>query len=129
MVADDERDVARQLAALVAIEQIDQAMVVLRDEQRDAVRQRGQLQPPAHRESLGQRGELARELRGIEGEVRQVPFDAHEEQLALRVLVLVGVEDVGVVPVQELADGGDDAFAVRAIDQQDGSVLHDGPRG
>src|SRR5262249_44805602 len=87
----------------------------------------GTLDPPAHREALGDRGELAGEVVEVEGEPGQLPLDAHEEQAALRVLVLVGVQDVAVVPVEELADGGDDPLAVGAVDQQDGRALHGTP--
>ena len=61
---------------------------------------------------------------GLEAKLLEVPFDAHQEQVALAVLVLVGVQDVGIVPVQEFADGGNDPLAVGTVDQQDGGVLH-----
>ena len=114
-----------QFAALMPVEQVDQAVVVLRDEERDAVRQRSDRSSRQRIcEALGDRGELARELVEVEVEVGEVPLDAHEEQAALGVLVLVGVQDVGVVAVEELADGGDDPLAVGAVDEQDGGVLH-----
>jgi len=47
------------------------------------------------------------ELVSVEGEAVQVPFDTHQEDAALGVLVLVGVQDVAVVPVEEIGDGGD----------------------
>src|SRR5205807_7225022 len=43
------------------------------------------------------------------------------------VLMLVGVQDVGVVPVQELGDGSDDSLAVGAVDQQDAGLRHERP--
>ena len=43
---------------------------------------------------------------------------------ALGVLMLVRVQDVGVVPVQELGDGRDNPLAVGAVDQQDAGLCH-----
>ena len=40
------------------------------------------------------------------------------------VLMLVGMQDVGIVAVEKLADGRDDALGVRTGDQQNGAVLH-----
>lgn len=46
--------------------------------------------------------------------------------------MLIGVEDVSVVLKDEIGDGGDDAFLVRAFDEQDCAVfqglLRDGMR-
>src|ERR1035437_4617293 len=48
---------------------------------------------------------------------------AHEEERGFDILVLVGVEDVDVVLIdEEVDDGDDDAFAVRAVDEQDGGL-------
>src|SRR5580704_1538617 len=38
--------------------------------------------------------------------------------------MLVGVQDVAVVAVDEVGDGGDFAFGVGATDQEDGGILH-----
>jgi hypothetical protein len=57
-------------------------------------------------------------------EAFQGPFHPHQEQAGGAVLVLVGVQDVGVVPEQEVGDGGDQAFFVRAGDQEYGGVAH-----
>ncbi|MOA41762.1 hypothetical protein D3C78_1637580 [compost metagenome] len=53
----------------------------------------------------------------------QVPLDPHQEQVLHRVLVLVGVQDVGVVGQQEIGDGRHQPLAVGAADQQGGRVL------
>ena len=63
-------------------------------------------------------------LRKIDVEVFGIELHAHQEEAGLLVGVLIGVQNVAVVPVDEVGDGGDFAFAVRAGDQQDGGVLH-----
>src|SRR5439155_14347003 len=64
------------------------------------------------------------EIRGSQSEIAEVPFNAHQKQTALGVLMLVGVQDVRVVAVQKIGDRRDDPFAVRTIDQEDGGVFH-----
>jgi len=50
-------------------------------------------------------------------------LDAHEEEGELGVLMLVCVEDVGVVVEdEEVGDGGDDALAVGAVEEEDGCL-------
>ena len=124
VVTDDDRDLARDLTALVTVQKVSETVVVLRDEQGDPVREGREFEPPAHAELVGERRELAGELGRVEVEVGPVPFDSGQEQAAFGVLVLVVVEDVGVVAVQELADGGDQALSVGAVDQQDGSICN-----
>jgi hypothetical protein len=54
----------------------------------------------------------------------QSELDPHEKQLQFIVLMLIRMQDIGAVQVQEVRNGGHDALAVRAVDQQDGCVLH-----
>ena len=52
-------------------------------------------------------------------------LDAHEEETQLDVLMLVGVENVGVVLLnEEVGDGGNETFAVGAVDEKNGSLGH-----
>jgi hypothetical protein len=54
-------------------------------------------------------------------------LDTHEEETKLHILVLIGVEDVGVVLLnQKVGDGGDKAFAVGAVDEENGGLGHRG---
>src|SRR5205814_634865 len=65
----------------------------------------------------------------VQVEPRQLPDQAHEEQAAVLLGVLIGVDDVAVVPKDKVRQGGDQAGAVTAADQQGGggSVGHDVP--
>jgi hypothetical protein len=60
----------------------------------------------------------------INVEVFGIELDTHEEETGLFVGVFVGVQDVAVVAVDEVGDGGDFALAVRAGDEEDGGILH-----
>ena len=53
VIADDSGDFARQLAVTVAIKQIDQAVIVFRDEDRNPRTIAAKSQLPLHRESFG----------------------------------------------------------------------------
>lgn len=57
-----------------------------------------------------------------EVEIGQRPLDAHKKQAEFIILMLVGMQDIGAVGVEKLGYGGDQSFAVGAIDEQDGSV-------
>ena len=52
-------------------------------------------------------------------EAVELPLDALEEDVLLAVGVLVGVDDVAVVAVEEVGDGGDEPLLVAAGEQQD----------
>ena len=54
----------------------------------------------------------------------QIPLHAHEEEAQIVVLVLVGVQDVGPVPVQKARDAGDDPFPVGTVNQKGCGVRH-----
>jgi hypothetical protein len=60
----------------------------------------------------------------IDVEVFGIELDAHQKQARLFVGMLVRVQNVAVVPVDEVSDGRNFALAVGARDQQDGGVLH-----
>ena len=126
MVADDEREIAAELAGLVAVEQVGEAVEVVRDEDGDVLRRGGEGETPVH---AGTARPAARRRRGSalrrKSDVVGGELDAHEEEAKLDVLVLVGVEDVGVVLLdEEVGDGGDETFAVRAVDEKNGGLGH-----
>jgi len=89
VVADDQRDVARQLAGLVPVEQVHQAWSYFETNSgtRTGWSERSSRHRISNRSASGanRRGNSTR-LRAEPGEV---PLDAHQEQLPLAVLVLV----------------------------------------
>ena len=133
VVGDDGCDLAGQFACAGAVEQIGNAMQVLRAEEHDAWTLAGQVQLPAHlqlfgerRKGSGERGDtvLGRRLGGclmFSGicAAFERPLDAHEEQAQFVILVLVGVKDVRALRVEQACDARHQALAIRAVDQQD----------
>ena len=122
VVADDERHVAAQLAGAVPIQQIDQAVLVARHEDRGLRPIRRVLDAVVDAEPIDERLERRRERRVGDVEPVEVELDAHEEAAAFVVAVLGGVEDVGAVLEQEARDRRDESLRVGAIDQKNGGV-------
>ena len=117
MVADHQRDLHRPLAGLEAAEHVEQTVRLLGDEDGDALDDIGEVQPPVHAERVGQLFEGSGDLLALEPEARDLPLDAHEEDVLLQVDMLVEVEDVAAVLQQEAGDRVDDAALVGARDQ------------
>ncbi len=124
VVADDQRDVAGQFATLVPMQEIGQAMVVLRDHDGHACTLLWEIELPLHLQTLGDRAEVLAERIGFNSRATQVPLHAHEKQVVLRILMLVGIAIIGVMPIKEIRDRSDDAFLVWAGNQQGGRVFH-----
>jgi hypothetical protein len=118
VVAHDQRDLAAELPGLVAQEQVVEAVVGARDEDRHAFHVIRPGEAPGHREARGDLGERALERQAVGEQLGDVEVDALEEEARLRVGVLVGLEDVGAVPVKDLGQRGDDPAAVGAADEQ-----------
>ncbi len=102
-------------------------MQMLGDKQRDIRGFVAVFEAPIHIEFGSQGSKCGAALSLVEVEsarcVIQGELDAHEEEAKLVVLMLVGVQDIGVMLEQEIGDGRDNSFAVGAIDEQD-SGLH-----
>jgi hypothetical protein len=54
----------------------------------------------------------------------EIELDALEELAGHRIGMLVGIEDVGAVPIENLRKGGDEAFAIGATDEQGCGLFH-----
>ncbi len=124
VVADDEGQVGAEFAGLVAMEEVGEAVRVLRDEEGDVLELVGELDAPVHAELLGDGLEG-----GAEGGLVEVggvgrELHAHEEEAELVVLMLVGVENVGAALVEQRRDAGHQALLIRAVDEQNGGIFH-----
>lgn len=129
VVADDKREVAGKLSGLVAVEQVGQAVEVMGDEDGDVLGRSGEGEAPVHPELLGQWREGCEECRFVTLKIVGGELDTHEEESKLYILVLIGVEDVGVVLLnQKVGDRGDEAFAVGAVDEENGGLGHRGTK-
>jgi len=91
-------------------------------QQRHLRKKIGVLYSPVHLKALGDGFKpLVKEFPG-QIEILKRPFDAHEEQAQLVILVLIGVQDIGAMRIEEVGNGGHQAFPVGTINQQNGSV-------
>jgi hypothetical protein len=127
VVGDDQRDLRVQLAAPVAPQQLGQAVVVARDEDRHPLAMLGVLEPPAAGPEPGAHllGELRLERVGRLLQPVELELQPHEELAAVGVGgVLVGLEDVAAAVAQERRDLGDDPRPVRAGDEQPPDASH-----
>ena len=128
MIGDDQRNLAAQFAVVVAVEQVLQAVVVLRNEDRDAAddRSSGPGASPS-RNSFAIGAKRCGEFLEIKIEFRRIELDARQKEIgdssspcssAKRMLPLWRK--------MKSAMRRDHAFAVGTGDEQDGGVMHSG---
>jgi hypothetical protein len=114
MVGDDEGDLASQFATMVTVEQVLKAVIVLGNEDGDARTIGSVSDSPAHLKVAGDRSKMFGKLGEIESEICRVEFDSRQKKIRFFVSMLVGEEDVTVVPKNKVGNGGDDPFPVGA---------------
>ena len=129
VIGDDQRNIAGEFAALMAVEQIHEAVIIFRNQNDHARSMRRLCQPPLHLELFGNGREVLAEvgetfITEIDVEVFGIELHPHKEQAGFLVCVFVGVQDVAVMAVDEIGNGGDFSLAVGTTDQEDGGVLH-----
>ena len=120
MVADHHRDLDGEVAAALAMEQIVEAVRLPRDEHGDTGSFVGEAQRPAHLELLEHGRGDGGDLVASEAEAVELELDALEERAVGVIGVLLEVDDVAAVRSDERREGGDDAAAIRAGDEQHG---------
>jgi hypothetical protein len=121
VVAHDQGQRRLELTGAMAPQQVLQAVVELRNEERYPRHVIAEAQLPRHPEPLGDGPERRGDLCARKAERGEVPFDALQEDPLLEVRVLVGVDDVAVVAVDEVGHRGDEALLIGARQQQDGA--------
>jgi hypothetical protein len=101
----------------VAVQQVNQTMLVARNEERNPQAVSGPSQPPYHPEFVVQAGKLLTEGSFIEVEPVERPLDPHEELSCFVVLVLVRhAICCRAMGVKKLGNGGHQTDALGAID-------------
>ena len=120
VVADQHRDVDRELALAPAVQQVVDAVRLAGGQQPDPGPVVGEAELPPHGEPLGHRGEGGTDLVSGQVEAGELDLDPQEEGDVAVVGVLLQVDDVAAVPGHEGRDGRDDAGPVRAGDEQAG---------
>ena len=130
-IADDEGNLHGEFAALVAREEIVEAVIILRHEKRGPRHDVGEVQRPTHREALHDRSEGGGDTFAGDRETFQLPFHPHEEGTFLEIDMLIDVNDVTLIFVEKGREGGDDASPVGTGDQEDrrGRICQGGAQG
>jgi hypothetical protein len=109
----------------MAVKQVGQTVKIVRDEDGDVLGWRGEGEPPVQLELLGQSVEGSAEVRFVTVSMVGGKLYAHEEEAELDILMLVGIENVSVILLyKEVGNGGDETFAVRAVDEENGGLGH-----
>src|SRR5512133_613093 len=103
-------------------------MVVLRDEDRDALQLVPVNQSVRHLETRRHFGNGALERSAVGQKLARVEANPLKEEPGRCVRVLIGVEDVGAVPEQHLSQGGDNATPVWTRNEQCTDVFSIGSR-
>jgi hypothetical protein len=123
MIADDGRNFAGELTVALAVQQVDQAVIVLGNENRYTRSIPAEREPPVHGEFFSDGRELRRKILHVESESFQREFCAREiKQRGVAGLVLFDMQEVSVVLKNKVSDGRAQTFAVWALHQQDGFV-------
>src|SRR5262245_58704642 len=108
----------------MAIEQIHQTVVVLRNQNGHALTHIRSRQTPLHAEPSCSFSELPGEIADRKIKLCRVELHAHQESVGVVVAVLVRMQDVTAVLRDESGNGGDDALAVGAAEEKYGGFLH-----
>jgi len=124
MIGNNQWDFAAKFAALVAVEQVLQAIVIRRDEYGDAGAFGGVGETPVHLEVAGDWSKSLGKLRKVKIKICWIELDPGKKKIGCLVSMLIGEEDVAIVAEDEFGNRGDDAFAVGAGDEKNGGVVH-----
>src|SRR5579862_7123304 len=124
MVADDERNVAREFAVALAVEQVNQAVVILGNKNGDARPMAAFYDAPLHAEPDGDWCKCFCEIRDVDLKTIETPLDAREIKTLSARDVLFEMENVAVALIQELRNGCVQSFLIRTLDQKHTAVLH-----
>ena len=110
------------LSGLVPVQQVRQAVQVLRNQDRHPRRLRHQVEAPAHLKSFRQHSKFLAER--VQVKARKFPFHPHKKQLSLGILMLVGMRNIGAISIQKVGNTRHQTLPVRAIDQKNRRIPH-----
>jgi hypothetical protein len=124
MVGNDQWYIAVEFAALMPVEQVLQAMVILRDKDGDAGAFAGAGEPPLHLKVAGDGSEPLRKLGKIKIKFCRIELNPRQKEIRCLVSMLVIEKNVPAVPEDEIGNRSNHAFAVGAGNEKDGGVVH-----
>ena len=106
----------------VRVQKVRQAVQMLRYEDGHPGRMRHQVEAPPHTETRCQGLEFL--AKAVQVESVQLPFHPHKEEFGFRVLMLIGMCDVGAVSIKKVGDGCDQTFTVWTVDKENSRIPH-----
>lgn len=114
MIADDEADFAFEFASALAVEEIDEAVIVFGNKNCHARAVIRGGDAPLNGELLGDGRKPLWKILEVEFETCEIPFDAREVKTFDAGLVLLEMQDVAAMPVDKIRDCGVEAFPIGA---------------
>src|SRR5271167_4516954 len=97
MIADDQRKIASQFPVSLAVKQVHQTMVKLRNKDRHSWTVTAHGNSPVHSKFVSDRPERARKILQIQSESIEIPFDACQVKTFFASLMLLKMQNVPVV--------------------------------
>ena len=122
VVGNNTGDIDAQFAAAPAMQQVVEAVIVLADQQHNALPESGIADLPGHPELFRQSGEARAQFCRIERQRIGADFLAHEKLLRFQIGVVTGFYDPPAMLRDEAAHRRDDADSIRTGDGQGVSV-------
>ena len=129
MVADNQRKIAFQFSAPLAIQQIHQAVILLGNEDGHPRTVIAQGDAPVHAELVRDGAKRAVEVLHVQAESVQIPLDTRQVVTLFARLMLLEVKNISIVTVNKLGDGGVQPLAVWALHEKNGAVFQGGSPG
>jgi hypothetical protein len=114
-IADDQRDFASQLPVPLPVQQIHQAMIELRNENRHAGPVCGHRQPSVHRKFTRYRRKFARKIFHPQPKSAQIPLRPRQIKSLFPSLVLLKVQNVPIMSENKIGNGRIQPLLVRAL--------------
>ena len=99
VIADYQGNITGEFLIFMPVQEISQAVIVLRNEQRNAEWHFRINSAPGHLEAGGNWGKARLEFSHAQIEFGQVPFDTHQKKIGFTILMLIGVDNIGIVAV------------------------------
>lgn len=113
-IADDKRNLHSEFSAFMTRKEIVDTVIIASNEKRDSGNNLREIERPSHRKFLREGSDsLFNMVRGY-GEPLDFPFDAHEENAAFLIHVLIDIDNISFVLKQKVRSGSDNAGLIRA---------------
>lgn len=125
MVADDQGNVAPQVAFVLSTQQVEETMAGLGYQDGDPIAIIGEMALPSQMQFVGELGEFILEFLSCGLQIGLVEFDPHVIAFGPGIGVLLAMEDIVAPGVEIPGDGGQQAFSIVTLDEEN-NFMHMG---